>query len=258
MKKLNLFGVSLAISLSLFGITVAAADLGEAQLVAAEVCGDNVIGPCRVNTRPTRMYCLPDGSACVLVNTEPLYQVNCLVGLGASMRQYDDDGDGKIDASDPFDPTAITYFGRTTCNRPVPNLNDNPQGAGVSFTIGSGVPIQMKGQAFLNYFDPSNPSSQQPVNLSNDVRNVLAGAYSEVGEDNWGLSRGYYYRSFASPNLTNSFTITHNVRLELPSNWVWISLPPSCTGNLRSVATCRQESVPFQVGLNPGEPQGQP
>ena len=245
------------------GITAPAADLGEIQLVAARATTNVTDGIKYI------CYITQDGYICIpyvetLPPTKPqasVSQVNCLLAVGASMKQ-----NNPKDASQGFDPLGIVYFGRTTCNRPVPNLNDNPGGTGVRFIVGADVPVTMSGQAFLNYFDPANPTVQQPVNHYLDARNMLAAPYSETSvapyntqtTDNWGLSRGLFYRTLNTNDLDNSYVITHGVRLELPAGWLWVSVPPQCGGGLTRTVVCNQESLPFQIGLNPGEPMPMP
>jgi len=61
--------------------------------------------------------CIPYGAA--LPPGKPqasISQVNCLLAVGASMKQ-----NNPRDSAQGFDPLGLVYFGRTTCNRPVPN-----------------------------------------------------------------------------------------------------------------------------------------
>jgi hypothetical protein len=246
-----------------FGITTPAADLGEIQLVAARATTnvtDGIKYVCFVTA--DGYICIPHGAE--LPPGKPqasVSQVNCLLAVGASMKQ-----NNPKDAAQGFDPLGIVYFGRTTCNRPVPNLNDNPGGTGVRFIVGADVPVTMSGQAVLNYFDPANPTARLPVNHGLDARNMLAAPYSETSvapynmqtTDNWGLSRGLFYRTLNTNDLDNSYVITHGVRLDLPTGWLWVSVPPQCGGNLTRTVVCNQESLPFQIGLNPGEPMPTP
>lgn len=258
MKKIGLV-LLLAGCTFFYGNKTLAADLAETQLVAARAFVSGIGYVC---------YITPDGEICLpVIESIPqkpyarVDQVNCLVAAGASMKQND-----PLDASKGFDPLGIVYFGRTTCNRPIPNLNDNPDGAPIRFIVGTDVPITMSGQAYLKYFDPLNPSARQSVNHSADARNILAASYSETsaapyntpGTDNWGLSRGLFYRTLNTNDLTKNFIVAHNVSLSLPAGWIWVSAPQNCAGNLTRVVTCNQESVPFQIGLNPGEPMPTP
>jgi len=250
--------LTLALGVCGWAATAAAADLGEVQLVAVNV-------QTLSTTIPTSGFTnIADYVRCEVTNggVQECYsvasgvkldQVNCLVGVGASMRQYDDDGDGRIDPGDPFDPLTFAYFGRTTCNRPFPNANDQtlPNGTQVRFVVGAGVPIRLNGRARLfRVFDSS--SLIQRTFLGE------AGNYDEVGSDNWGLSRGYFTRPVNSPNLADTYVVNHTTYAELPDGWVWVQAPPICTGSSTRIAICNQDSVPFQIGPNPGEPAGAP
>jgi hypothetical protein len=263
MKKSGFRFAFLAILFFAFTIQSPAADLGEIQLVAARAYTNVTGGLTYVCFVTADGYiCIPNGAE--LPPGKPqasVSQVNCLLAVGASMKQ-----NNPKDAAQGFDPLGIVYFGRTTCNRPVPNLNDNPGGTGVRFIAGADVPVTMSGRANLTYFDPANPSTRQAVNHALDARNMLAASYSETSvapyntqtTDNWGLSRGLFYRTLNTNDLTNSYIITHGVRMELPAGWLWVSVPPQCDGGLTRTVVCNQESVPFQIGLNPGEPMPTP
>ena len=262
MKKSQSRTAFLAILFLVFGSTTPAADLGEIQLIAARAftnVTDGLSYTCWVTA--DGYICVPNGGSVPIKPQASISQVNCLLAVGASMKQ-----NNPRDPAQGFDPLGLVYFGRTTCNRPVPNLNDNPGNTGVRFIVGADVPVTMSGQAVLNYLDPANPTARQPVNHSSDARNVLAGTYSETSvapyntqtTDNWGLSRGLFHRTLNTNDLTDSYVITHGVRLQLPAGWLWVSVPPQCEGNLTSTVVCSQESLPFQIGPNPGEPMPTP
>jgi hypothetical protein len=170
MKK---FGSRLSFLIILFlaiGFTAPAADLGEIQLVAARATTNVTDGIKYV------CFVTVDGYICIPHDAElppgkpqaSVSQVNCLLAVGASMKQ-----NNPKDVSQGFDPLGIVYFGRTTCNRPVPNLNDNPGGTGVRFIVGADVPVTMSGQAFLNYFDPANPAGEPRLGRKEHARSSL-------------------------------------------------------------------------------------
>lgn len=253
--------VMLAAGLFVFGGTAAASDLNETQLVAIKLPPG-----CRVTTNQLgtpALSCPGYGNPVTLLGgLAQTDQANCLVGVGASMKLNNPN-----DTTQGFDPQTIVFFGRTTCNRPVPNLNDQtlPNGQQVKFVVGSGF-ITMTGKTTLyKLLDPvsylcgtvaaHDPQTFACVGPGNPA--VAAGSsYSDT--DNWGLSRGEYLRSLNTNNAADTFVIGHSVRLQLPDGWVWFSVPATCTERFSSVTTCYQASAPFQIGPNPGEPQAQP
>lgn len=189
---------------------------------------------CACVTEPCNCTPIPNPN----FNPSAIPDVSCIVATGATANATNSNTD-----------QILSYFGRTTCNYVVPNL-DPPKRIG-----DTSVTIQMSSRATLAYC-PANSASCNTVATS---RTFSDNDYA--ANDEWMVSGGNYRRSLLA---AGTYKVGNLTQLQLPRGWTWIAKGASCSAVAglnpfqdSNTMVCNQTTPPFAAS-NGGCPRRSP